>query len=209
MENHNHNNDSTSLSDQPLVIFMPSGRRQRVTSGQSVLDAARQMGIEIESICGGLLTCGKCKVIIEEGDFAKHGVTSSPAHISPAGQEEKGLLARMNSKDCRLSCTARVLGDVLITVPEESRATKQIIRKSATQRAITIAPAIRQVYVEVAAAELGEHQGDWGRLQTALAEQWQLDSLSIDLTVLRRIQETLRKGEMGRNGNTLARVRSY
>jgi uncharacterized 2Fe-2S/4Fe-4S cluster protein (DUF4445 family) len=192
---HDSDNNNDTLTAQPLVIFMPSGRRQRVTHGQTVLDAARQMGVQIESICGGLLTCGKCKVIIEEGDFPKHGVTSSPAHVSPPGEEETTLLARMNSSQYRLSCTAHVHGDVLVTVPEESRATKQIIRKSATQRTITIKPAIRQVYVEVDAAELGEHQGDWGRLQGALAQQWQLEQVAVDLPVLRKLQETLRKGK--------------
>ena len=68
---------------------------------------------------------------------------------------------------------------MLISVPEESRAQKQVIRKSATKRVIDIAPAIRQVYVEVDKAELGEHRGDWGRLQTALREQWQLENLTM------------------------------
>ena len=178
-----------------LVIFMPSGRRGRVPAGQSLLDAARQMGVEIESICGGRLTCGKCKIKVEDGQFAKHGLTSSAANLSPAGAEEKQLLDRMNSLDCRLSCTAHVYGDVLITVPEESRGHKQVIRKSATERVITVAPAVRQIYVEVDTAELGEHRGDWGRLQAAIAQQWQLNNLSIDLRALRRLQETLRKGK--------------
>jgi len=174
---------------------MPSGRRSRVTPGQSLLDAARQMGIEIESICGGRLTCGKCKVQIEQGNFQKHGLISNPSHLSPANQEEQRLLSRLNSSDCRLSCAAYVYGDVLVTVPEESRAQKQIIRKSATERIIEIAPAIRKVYVEVDQAQLGEHRGDWGRLQNALAEQWQLEQLTIDLQALRRLQPALRQGK--------------
>ncbi|GAB4426950.1 MAG: ASKHA domain-containing protein [Anaerolineae bacterium] len=153
------------------------------------------MGVEIESICGGRLTCGKCKVQVEDGQFPKHGLTSSAEHLSPPSADELALLERMNSTDCRLSCTALVHGDLLVTVPEESRAHKQIIRKSATERAITVAPAIRQLYVEVDQAELGEHRGDWGRLQDALARQWQLDNLSIDLRALQRLQETLRKGK--------------
>lgn len=153
------------------------------------------MGIEIESICGGRLTCGKCKVQIEQGNFQKHGLISNPSHLSPASQEEQRLLSRLNSSDCRLSCAAYVYGDVLVTVPEESRAQKQIIRKSATERIIEIAPAIRKVYVEVDQAQLGEHRGDWGRLQSALAEQWQLEQLTIDLQALRRLQPALRQGK--------------
>ncbi|MCB0180157.1 MAG: DUF4445 domain-containing protein, partial [Anaerolineae bacterium] len=172
---------------------MPSGRRGRVTPGQSVLAAARQMGVEIESICGGRLTCGKCKVQVEAGTFPKHGIISSQSHLSPPGEEEQRMLKRLHSEDCRLSCSAYVYGDLLVTVPEESRAHKQIIRKSATERVIEIKPAIRKLYVEVDQAELGEHRGDWGRLQSALADQWELQHLRLDLPVLRRLQPVLRK----------------
>jgi uncharacterized 2Fe-2S/4Fe-4S cluster protein (DUF4445 family) len=182
-------------SQEALVIFMPSGRRGRVKQGQSLLEAARQMGVEIESICGGRLTCGKCKVQVEEGLFQKHGLVSSQTNLSLPTLEEQALLERLRSPDHRLACSACVQGDLLITVPEESRAQKQIIRKSATERVIEVAPAVRQVYVEVDQARLGEHRGDWGRLQAALAEQWQLDQLTIDLLALRRLQAALRKGK--------------
>ncbi|MEJ2746674.1 MAG: ASKHA domain-containing protein, partial [Anaerolineae bacterium] len=185
--------DNQKVNDQNLVIFMPSGRRGRVEAGQSLLDAARQLGVEIESICNGRLTCGKCKVQIEDGDFAKHGIVSSQSHVTPPGEKELELLRSLDSEGGRLSCSAFVQGDVLAFVPEESRAQKQIIRKSATERVIDINPAVRQVYVEVDKAYLGEHRGDWGRLQDALAEQFQLTDLSIDLAVLRQLQANLRK----------------
>lgn len=179
----------------PLVIFMPSGRRGRVASGESLLDAARQMGVEIESICGGRLTCGKCKVRVENGVFQKHGITSKAEHVTSPSSEENHLLEQMSAQEYRLSCVACVQDDVLVFVPEESRAQKQVIRKAAGERIIDVAPAIRQVYVEVEQAQLGEHRGDWGRLQSALAEQWQLHNLSIDLPALRRLQSVLRQGD--------------
>lgn len=183
------------LSDkQPLVIFMPAGQRGRVPAGTSLLDAARQVGVEIESICGGRLTCGKCKVRIEDGAFQKHGIVSGNGHLSPAGAEEAGLLQRLGAEDCRLACSAYVQGDVLATVPEESQARKQIIRKSATERIIEIRPAVRQVYVEVEEAVLEDQRGDWERLRVALAEQWELENLRIDYYALRDLQRTLRKG---------------
>lgn len=184
-----------NLQDKHLVILMPSGRRGQVADGQSLLEAARQMGVEIESICGGKLTCGKCKVHIEEGNFQKHGIVSKAEHLSEPSDEERRLLKRMHSSADRLSCSAYVLDDVLVTVPEESLAQKQIIRKSATDRVIEVVPAVRQVYVEVDQAQLGEHRGDWGRLQSALAEQWDLTDLSIDLQALRRLQGALREGK--------------
>ena len=187
--------DKHSSHPTHLVILMPSGRRGQVKDGESLLEAARQMGVEIESICGGRLTCGKCKVRIESGEFQKHGIRSLPEHVSEASEEERLLLERLNAADCRLSCSAYVHGDVLVSVPEESMAQKQIIRKTATERVIEVAPAIRQVYVEVEEARLGEHRGDWGRLQDALIDQWQLESLQIDLLALRRLQMALRNGK--------------
>jgi uncharacterized 2Fe-2S/4Fe-4S cluster protein (DUF4445 family) len=184
-----------SEATDSLVIFMPSGRRARVPGGQSLLELSRQMGVEIESICGGRLTCGKCKVEIQEGLFQKHGIVSGNDHLTPPNEEEQLLLERLGSPGCRLSCVARVLGDVLVNVPEESRAQKQVIRKSATERVIVVDAAIRQLYVEVDEAELGEHRGDWGRLQDALAAQWEMRDLSIDLLALRRLQMALRQGK--------------
>jgi len=183
------------MTNEHRVVFMPSGRRGQVEAEIPLLDAARQLGVEIESICGGKLTCGKCLVRVENGAFPKHGLESSGAHLSPPAEAERLLLERLRRPDCRLSCAARVRGDVLITVPEESRAHKQVIRKAATERAIDVSPAVRQVYVTVDRAELGEHRGDWGRLQAALAAQWGLENLTIDLTALRRLQRALRKGE--------------
>ncbi len=181
--------------ENPLVIFMPSGRRARVEPGTPLLDAARHMGVEIESICGGRLTCGKCKVRIEEGVFQKHHIESSGRHLSAPSQAERDLLQEIGETECRLSCNALVQGDALVFVPEESRAQKQIIRKSATEREIEVAPAVRQYYVEVDEAVLGEHRGDWGRLQDALKDQWQLENLSLDLPVLQKLQPTLRQGK--------------
>ncbi len=178
------------------VVFMPSGRRGPVPAGATLLDAARQLGVDIESICGGRQTCAKCRVRVAEGDFAKHGLRSHAGHLSPAGAKERDLLAGAGegAPADRLACAAHVRGDLLVDVPEESRAHKQIIRKSATARRIDVAPAVRQVYVEVEPAALGEHRGDWGRLQAALADQWGLRDLGIDLPALRRLQAALRAG---------------
>ena len=93
-----------------------------------------------------------------------------------------------------MSCAARIQGDLLITIPEESRAHKQIIRKTATERVIEVDPAVRQVYVEVDQARLGEHRGDWGRLQDAIEDQWGLTGLTIDLSALQKLQKNIRDG---------------
>ncbi len=176
---------------------MPSGRRGQIEEGTPILEAARQLGVAIESICGGHMACNKCRVQIEDGAFTKHGITSKNEHASAPSDQETELLNKLKSPDHRLSCVACVEGDMLVFVPEESRGQKQVIRKSARERKIDIHPAIRKVYVEVEKPSLGEHRGDWGRLQAALEKEWNLTDLEIDLRVLRQLQPRLRKGKWG------------
>jgi uncharacterized 2Fe-2S/4Fe-4S cluster protein (DUF4445 family) len=182
-------------ADRPHLVMMPSGRRGRVEAGANLLEAARSLGVEIESICGGRQTCGKCQVIVETGHFAKHGIESSEAHLSPAGEVERQYFETHGIRGRRLACAARVIGDVLISVPEESQAHKQIIAKEATDRAIRVDPAVRQGYVQVTPARIDDSRGDWRRLQDALAEQWHLTDLQIEMQPLRGLQRALRKGE--------------
>jgi uncharacterized 2Fe-2S/4Fe-4S cluster protein (DUF4445 family) len=165
-----------------------------VPRGASLLEAARSLGVEIESICGGRQTCGKCQVAVEEGHFAKHAITSAPSHLSPVEEVERLYCEKNHVDGRRLACAARVLDDVLISVPEESQARKQIIAKAATERVIEVRPAVRQVYVEVTPATIHDHRGDWERLQTALEEQWHLTDLTIDFRALPTLQSALRKG---------------
>ncbi len=179
------------------VIFMPSGRRGQIQHGKTLLVGAQKIGVALESICNGRQTCGKCKIRVESGYFDKHSIHSAVTHLSPLTEKEQQTLAKNGADGQRLACAACVHGDLLITVPEESRAQKQIIRKAATQRVITVNAAIRQVYIEVEQPELGDPAGDWGRVQTALSEQWQLDNLEIDLHALQNLQSVLRKENWG------------
>ena len=177
------------------LILMPSGRRGQVARGTSLLDAARSLGVEIESICGGRQTCGKCQILVEDGTFLKHQIVSAADHVSPIESREAAYRATHPLDDRRLACAARVLDDVLVSVPDESQARKQIIAKAATDRAIDVQPAIRQVYVEVAPAELESRGGDWERLQARAGEQWGLADLTIDPLVLPTLQPALKDGK--------------
>lgn len=189
------------------LALMPSGRRGRVPRGTTLLEAARQLGVEIESICGGRQTCGKCQIVVEEGHFAKHGLTSAADHLAPVAEREAEYIAEHGLGGRRLACAAEVAGDLLINVPEESQARKQVIAKAATDRVIEVRPAVRQVYVELAGATLTSHGGDWERIKLALAEQWQLGEVGIDPVMLPSLQPALgdEKAQLGdgRSGATL------
>ncbi len=159
-----------------------------------MLEAARMLGVELESICGGRQTCGKCQIIAEEGEFPKHAINSRQGHLSGMDGREAAYWQRRGHLGRRLACAAQVLGDLVITVPEESQARKQIIAKAATERVIEVRPTVRQFYVECEPGRLDDPRGDWERLQEALKKQWGQTQLSIDPLALRRLQAALREG---------------
>jgi uncharacterized 2Fe-2S/4Fe-4S cluster protein (DUF4445 family) len=175
------------------VIFQPNGRQGEIPTGTTLLEAARRLGVEIESICGGHQTCRKCKVLVEEGDFAKFGVTSRADHLTPPGERETDYAAKYNFEaNARMSCGCQVTGDVVIRVPEESQTRKQVVRKAAgVAREITVDAPMRLYYVELPAPQLKDHRGDWERLRDELHTVHGLENLRCDLTVLRTVQPAL------------------
>lgn len=162
-------------------------------SGVTLLEAARRMGIEIESICGGHQTCGKCKVVVEEGEFAKFGIRSTSESVTPPDEREVRYAEKFTfGANVRLSCACQVIGDVVIRVPEESQTRKQVVRKAAgVERPITVDAPMRLHYVELPTPGLKDHRGDWQRLQDELAAVHGLTNLQIDLHALRALQPAL------------------
>ncbi len=182
-------------TDQPLVVFMPSGRRGRFPMGTPVLQAARQLGVDIDSVCGGRAICGRCQIVVSEGEFAKLGVTSKGDHLSDFSPVEQRYSDKRGMKPGRrLSCQAHLLGDLVIDVPEDSQVHKQVVRKRAEMRAIEIDPIVKLHYVEVAEPDMHDPTGDLQRLEKALKEQWGLADLDTDLRVIQKLQAALRKG---------------
>ncbi len=203
------------MTNKPTIILQPSGRRGQIEEGTSVRAAARELGVEIESICAENATCGKCLVLIEEGRFEKYNIDSKRDHLSPITTEEAAYFARrpnlLKSKgweigQVRLSCQCKVLGDALINVPEESRGNKQIIRKSARERKIEIKPAIRKYLVSMTPPNLERPIADWERLAKGLETSMALvrgsdaklprwHELTVDYACLRTLSKTLREAK--------------
>ncbi|HMD82086.1 MAG TPA: 2Fe-2S iron-sulfur cluster-binding protein, partial [Anaerolineales bacterium] len=203
------------MTNKHTIILQPSGRRGQVDKGTSIRAAARDLGVEIESICAENATCGKCMVLIEEGRFEKYNIDSKRENLSPVGTEERAYLLRRPKllKDkgweigqVRLSCQCKVLGDVLINVPEESRGNKQIVRKSARERTIEIKPSVRKYYVSMSPPNLERPIADWERLAKGLETSMGLVrrgeenlprwfDLDIDYQCLRTLSSTLREAK--------------
>ena len=183
------------MTDDALVIFTPSGKRGRFVLGTPVLTAARQLGVDLDSVCGGRGICSKCQITPGYGEFSKHGVTVAADALSDWNTvEERYDRVRGLAEGRRLGCQARVMGDVVIDVPPGSQVHKQVIRKSATERHIEMDPATRAYFVEVTEPDMHEPTGDFERLALALRDQWQIADVTCDLALMRRLQPVLRKG---------------
>ena len=180
----------------PLIVFTPSGKRGRFALGTPVLTAARQLGVDIDSVCGGRAICGRCQITVGEGEFAKHGITSSASHVNARTEVEarydrlRGLTASR-----RLSCQTHIEGDLVVDVPPESQVHKQVVRKEADTRVIALDPATHLYYIEVEEPDMHKPSSDLERVYAALKSQWGIENLSTDLGVLAALQKTLRKGE--------------
>ncbi|MEL6643584.1 MAG: ASKHA domain-containing protein [Pseudomonadota bacterium] len=184
------------MGSDALVIFTPSGKRGRFAIGTPILTAARQLGVDLDSVCGGRGICSRCQITPGYGEFPKHGVTVSEDALSAWNAvEERYDQKRGLAKGRRLGCQATVQGDIVIDVPPESQVHKQVIRKDAAARDIVMDPATKRYFVEVEEPDMHAPTGDLERLETALRDQWSIDAIRIDLSVLSRLQPILRKGD--------------
>ncbi len=184
------------MTKDPLVIFTPSGKRGNFPVGTPVLTAARQLGVDLDSVCGGRGICSKCQITPSFGEFPKHGLSVAKDALSKWNSvEERYDSIRGLPKGRRLGCQALVQGDIVIDVPPESQVHKQVIRKRAEARDITINPATKLYYVEVEQPDMHKPSGDLERLKTALFEQWELQGLVTNTQILPQLQPALRQGK--------------
>ena len=182
--------------DTVNVIFQPSGRRGEVPKGVNIIEASRLLGVDIEALCGEKKVCGKCIVRIEEGHFEKYNITSSPSHVTPwQVEEEKFINPEKKAKGFRLGCVAQIQDDILVFVPEESRAGKQVVSKAARDIHIDHNPAVKIYYVEVDPPTFDEPMGDFERVCRGLEREHGLKDLTVDIFALRQLPNALRDGK--------------
>ncbi len=183
------------MSKDALIVFTPSGRRGRFPIGTPLLQAARSLGVDIDSVCGGRGICGRCQVTVSEGHFAKHGVSSSVENLSAVGEVELRYRAERGlAGGRRLSCSAQVLGDLVIDVPPDSQVHRPLVRKGVEARSMSRDPVVRPYYVEVQGPDMHDPSGDLRRLKDALEFEWRLSGLDCDVRALQQLQPALRRG---------------
>jgi uncharacterized 2Fe-2S/4Fe-4S cluster protein (DUF4445 family) len=170
------------VSDTCRVVFLPAGREGRVDAGTTVLDAARALGVDVDSVCGGRAICGHCQVHPTTGTFAKWAITADAGALSPIGPDERDArLARPRVDGGRLACTARLLADAVIDVPASSQVHRPVVRKDVDLRDLVVDPVVTLAYVELPPPSGASVVA---QLRTALREQQDVEIAGVAAAVL-------------------------
>lgn len=196
--------DGAVFAGTATVVFAPSGLRTEVDCGTTILDAARRVGADLDSVCGGRGICGRCQVLAPNSPGPDSPGPDSPASESPASESlspwsstEAAYTGRRPLKNgARLGCAALVQGDVTVEIPVESQVHRPVIRKTVDLTGLVVDPVVRLFYVQIPPAELGTERGEVQRLRDALCEQWKMDGeFAISMSALRALQPALAHGE--------------
>ena len=171
------------MAPDATVMFTPSGRRGSVAVGTTVLDAARRLGVDLDSICGGRAICGRC--MITPGSSGLDGPTRD--EVAYHGRRPLDAASR-------LACSARILGDVLVDVPAASQVHRPVVRKTVALPDLVIDPVVHLHLVDVPVPDLGQDRSDLRRLLDALAEQWELTDLEVRPPLVAALQPALASG---------------
>ncbi len=163
------------------INIQPVGRRIEIESGKTLLDASREAGVGLVSLCGGEGWCDSCQVKIASGDVNP----PTQSEIESIGQE------RIDT-GYRLACQTIPLSDVRIDIPPESLSTPQRLQVEGRDFDIQIAPIVGAVDLEISPPTLKDLRADSGRVIDTLADSGH-PGINIDLPVLEVLSGLIRK----------------
>jgi uncharacterized 2Fe-2S/4Fe-4S cluster protein (DUF4445 family) len=186
---------STDNTATATVVFTPSGLRGKFALGTPILQAAQQLGVDLESSCGGRGICTRCQVTPSIGEFPKHGISSLASNISTPSELEHTNRKLDLSTGKRLSCSTQILGDLVVDVPSSSQLHKQHITKEATALELVINPNVKLITLSIDEPDIDQPLSDLQRLRLKLSEEYGFTVRNTDLSVIQQLQPALAKGK--------------
>jgi uncharacterized 2Fe-2S/4Fe-4S cluster protein (DUF4445 family) len=174
------------------VSFLPDDKTVEVRRGETILAAAGQAGVFVNSLCGGDGVCGRCGVVVRKGT-----VTGGSTDFFSHEQIQQGHI---------LACEGRIESDATIEIPEHSRlvGTPEYLEhdvhqppevRKLTHRKMSLAPLVRKTYVELPEPTLSDNQSDLQRLEHGLKSQFKTLGFQMGLKTTRRLPEILRQND--------------
>lgn len=184
------------MSERHRIVFTPSGRGGLVDSGTTVLDAARSLGVDLDSVCGGRGVCGRCQVMPSIGAFAKWEIEADGSELGGVDAVERSFDERRGlSEGSRLGCRAKVLGDVVVDVPPGSQLHGPVVRKDIDVTGLTLDPVTTLHVVTLPGPALGSEGALAPLLRDRLAAEWGVEVGTIRLAVLSALHDAVRVEE--------------
>jgi len=166
------------------IIFLPDGKHVKVNANLTILEAVRQTGVDLISICYGDGRCGKCKVKID------------PATFSPplTENEEKYLTPEEITGGIRLACQIKAAENHLIVqIPEYSRTGKQRLQVEGIKTAIDLDLTVKKYFLQLPAPSLEDPQSDEDRIMSGLNKKYKITGVTIDFNLLKNVAPFLRQ----------------
>ncbi len=180
------------------IVFTPSGIRGRVKKGTTILEAAQKLSVDLNSICGARGRCSKCQVELTFGEFNKLNIRSQETSVSERNETELIYRTKFHlSEERRLGCQTKILGDLVVDVPEDSQIHKQIIKKETSLRDFFLNTSVKAFYIQVSEPQLESLESDFERLKISLKDDWNIQGVTCSVRVLKDLQEKLRRGSWG------------
>ena len=166
------------------IHFEPVGKRVTYDKPLTVLEAAQEAGVEILALCGGLGSCGRCRVKVR-GDGLP---TLSETERDVLSSEE--IVAGY-----RLACRTAIQSDVLVYIPEMSRPRVQKLQVAGREEAVECCPPVHKFFLNLAAPTLEDTRSDLKRIEEELEARHDVSLGSVDLAVLPKVGLVLREGD--------------
>jgi uncharacterized 2Fe-2S/4Fe-4S cluster protein (DUF4445 family) len=191
--------------ERARIVFTPSGLGGEFGAETTLLDAARALGADLDSVCGGRGICGRCMVVPSVGAFSKWAINSDADQFGPLTSlearyaERKGLAAGE-----RLACQLHAVGDAVIDIPPSSQVHRAVVRKSVELGDLVIDPLVTLLYVQIDPASLSDDRSAADRLIDALRQQHGLFAGVVDPTIDIAVATRLHKAVSGDEGTTVA-----
>jgi uncharacterized 2Fe-2S/4Fe-4S cluster protein (DUF4445 family) len=171
------------------ILFQPDDKTVTVPAGTTILEAAGQAGVFINSICGGEGVCGRCRVIIREGR-----VTGGLTEHFTREEIQAGFI---------LACEGRVESDVVVEVPSETRLAEipehiagevpELTDISVVAgRRLPLVPLVDKRHLALRPPNLENNVSDLQRLEQALSKQLPSRGFQMGLKATRLLPRVLR-----------------
>ncbi len=166
------------------MLFEPEGKKVSVSAGTTIFDAAKDAGVGVRSECGGKGLCGKCRVIVKDSK-ALSDLTEIERRFLQTSEVESGY---------RLACQARILNDVKVIIPPESRVMFRKIQVVGMERPVRLNPAVKKFHITLPMPTLSDIRPDHDRLLDTLSSVMKIDNseMEMDYEIYKRLPDIIR-----------------